>query len=344
MKTNNDFINYFNDFYNEKITFYSKFIRKRQNKQILKTIALGLIIFFSIAVLIYNSNDSKDFFNITMISIFAIILLFAVYHVNVKFTKDISSIVINEKILVDIMNFITDDTVYTYFPENRVGEEYLSQTNLFNLDLINYDGNNFTYSEYLNKRIIFADINLYTAKRKIEIRRKNLYGINNIWITRKRTTKDIFNGLYFDVKLNKNNNDLIYLIPNNLNDKLLKNKILNYISYKGTKIELENLDFSKKYSVYSYAENQSRYVLSLPLMEKINELDKLFTNKKYIIFRPDGKIGIFIENFTISNILKQDITIKKGKITDEYLINFFEKINNIYKIHDILDLNNDLYS
>ena len=76
-----------------------------------------------------------------------------------------------------------------------------------------------------------------------------------------------------------------------------------------------------KYQVYSFNENKSRYILSLTLMEKINQLDKLIPYKKYFVFKDDGRVGIFINDFTIDSLLKQKISFNKLSI--DYLLDFY---------------------
>ena len=212
------------------------------------------------------------------------------------------------------------------------------------MNYLKYTGNNFTAAEYKNKRLVMCDVWLYDLIERIKTDSYYSKQDNIIYITNYHyhDRVDIFKGLYYETSINRDNNRYIYMIPNNFNDKFIQKNIYHYISYSGTEIELENLEFSEKYSVFSFDEIKSRYILSLTLMEKINELDKLIKNKKYFVFKPDGRVGIFIDGFQLDDLFNQTIDLSK-EVPKNHILNIFNTVNKLFDISQILeDLN--LYS
>jgi len=151
--------------------------------------------------------------------------------------------------------------------------------------------------------------------------------------------------MYIGATLNKKNTNHIYLIPNNLNDRVLQSKIMNYIKFHGVPVMLENLEFSQKYKVFCDDEVQARYILSLSLMERINKLDELYKEKKYIVFKEGKRFAICIEGISIENIKKVKLPAFRNQNTEiNVLTNMFSRLNDLFKIYYILDLGNELYT
>ena len=137
----------------------------------------------------------------------------------------------------------------------------------------------------------------------------------------------------------KRNSNIVQVIPNTLKDNLINNKINKYYDLCDYELKLENLEFSKKYSVYSNNEIKARMVLTLTMMEQINKLDDIIKNKKYIIFKNDDRYSVFIENITLEEILDNNISIERN--TDKELNNLYNIYNEISKIFELaLAINN----
>ena len=144
--------------------------------------------------------------------------------------------------------------------------------------------------------------------------------------------------------MNKKIAEHIYLIPNNFSDLIINGAIKDYITYSGEEIELENLEFSKKYKVYSDDEIQARYILSLALMEKINEIDDIFDGKKYIVFKEGRRFVICIEGFKIEDLRKTLLPFNRNSPkVQENLKYIFKNLYKLFEIYNVLDLGSDLY-
>ena len=238
---------------------------------------------------------------------------------------------------MNILKYLTNDN-YQYYNTVSISEKDFNRLNLFNLDYLRYSGTNLTAATYNNKIFAMCDVYLYDLVERIKTdsyyskAENTIYYINYHY----KDTVDIFKGLYYETTINRDNNKYIYMIPNNIHDKFVNKNIYHYISYKGVKVELENLDFSERYSVYSIDEIKSRYVLSLTLMEKINKLDKIIKNKKYFVFKPDGRVGIFIDNLRIDDILLTEFKLKSN-ITNEHLAKLFQKTKKLFDISMLLE-------
>lgn len=348
MKNKNDFIDFYDKEYKVVINkVFSQELKKYNNVRIiyileslyplLLIILVGIIVFF------------LDEFNMPF-KIFAILCFLNVFVVNIiindkriknqriKFFSKINSL-----IYYDLLYFITGNSESLYYPNTALNIDEFDQMNLFNLDLLAYDSKNFTNVLYLNKPFILCDVTLSTIKDKY--RQEKYYDESSnteyIYDIYEQVEREIFNGLYYETIIDRNNNDFIYLIPNNFNDKYIDKNIYRYIKYHGKKVNLENFDFSEKYEVFSLNEHQSRYMLTPLIMEKINELDKIIPNKKYIVFKEDGRVGIFIDGFSIENLLKKRINYHNNTIDKEYLISYFNDVNSLVKISQILKYKKD---
>ncbi len=339
MKNKKDFLLYYQKEYKKILDKNIDKLNKEYYKKV-KNIILEHIIYFIMVIMlifVFYNNFSNIIFMVFIILL--VILFFFIIFINYKLLtnqrKDISY-QINSLIYQDILSFLTND--YLYEKNTQLAIEDFNKMGLFNLDILNYRGSHFTGVNIHNKRFLYCDVLLYTTREKVLQDKYYDESDDILYITNYYYDEDIpiFNGLYYEMNISKKNKDYVYLIPNNFNDKFINKNIYHYISFNGNKIELENLDFNERYQVYSFNELKSRYLLSLTLMEKINELDKIIPNKKYYVFKKDGRIGLFINDFTIENLLEKKIDLKKG-ISKEYIGDFFDKISYLLKINEVLD-------
>ena len=251
--------------------------------------------------------------------------------------KEFSCYTLNAFIYSRILKYLSNDD-YLFHLDTEIDEEDFNKMKLFNMDYLRYTGSNLTATTYNDKKLVMCDVWLYDLIERIKTDSYYSKEDNTLYITNYHYHDriNIFKGLYYETTINRDNNKYIYMIPNNLNDKFIQKNIYHYISYSGTKIELENLDFSKRYSVFSFDEIKSRYVLSLTLMEKINKLDEFITNKKYFVFKSDGRVGIFIDGFQLEDIFNKKFNLTKP-ITNEYLYTMFITVNKLLDITQVLE-------
>ena len=250
---------------------------------------------------------------------------------------------VNGNVIEDILSFIVNEYVI-YEPDCELSINSVDRMDLFNFDNAEYESRNGISCIYNGQNIIFSDINIYDYK--IKVRHKIFNSENITYIKRiiSRKKKSVFNGIYIGVPLNKKAGGHIYLIPNTFSDRVIKNKILGYTKYHGELVMLENLDISKRYKVFCNDEIQARCVLTLNFMEKINKLDEMFPQKKYVVFKADKRVSICIEGVSIEKIRKIILPIFRNRSKEiKTLTNIFTKLSDLVNIYNVLDLKNNLY-
>lgn len=348
LKNQSNFEKYYQSEYKDVMAHYYETVKGKK----LSTIAFRVLFggaLSVISIVLANKFDIKEVLNnyYTLVSTIYFAFIVVATFFSIKNTlKEIMS-KLNEDIMRDIIAFISDNKIedIMYEPKKKLSEESFDKMELFNLDVVKYNGKNYIKALYNKNNMVFSDMETYiidTIETKKEIYKD---GKKYIRTTRKKKKKIIFKGLYIGATLNKKNSNHIYLIPNNFNDTFLQSKIMNYIKYQGTPVMLENLEFSKKYKVFCDDEVQARYILSLSLMERINKLDELYKGKKYIVFKEGKRFAICIEGLSIENIKKIKLPTFRNERQELIILNkIFTQLNNLFKIYYILDLGNELYT
>lgn len=350
LKSENDFIQYYENEYNYTIDrYYDNYKSKRKEIIVSRIIILIVLVIISILVMdVLNLKSQIEQsslpYNSVIICYYTFISLVFAFSTFSALKKSMTTI--TEYIIGDIYSFIGDTNPAKpadYRPNSKLNADSINAMDLFNLDILKYTGKNYSLVQYNKKNMCFCDLNFYllekTSKKKYFYKDgKKMFR----YVTRR---KNIFDGLYIGAPLNKNNTNHIYLIPNNLKDTVLQSKIMEYIRFKGVPVMLENLEFSKKYKVFCDDEVQARYILSLSLMEKINKLDELFEGKKYIVFKEGRRFAICIDGLKLQYIREMKLPVFRNKNKEkEILKEMYIKISNLFKIYHILDLGNTLYT
>lgn len=222
-----------------------------------------------------------------------------------------------------IIAFLSDNKNAGINERVRISEKAINECELFNADKLRSGGSHYTVMSYKKFNIVLSDLSLFYYDDKFH-------------------KKDVFNGIYFSATFNKPIREQTYAIPNNIKDVVINN-VMNYYDYAGTRVLLENNEFEKKYNVYSVDELQARYIISLRLMERINDIDKIFPDKKYIVFKKSGKICILFSGESIKNILNSKIKLLDDESRFMFCENVFSYFNKFLEVYKILDLENRLY-
>ena len=339
MKNNVIFIDFYNKYFKKELNNYCNEIRKdyykKRNTYIIESMLFGFLI---IVFLLLSKNINLYYRIVIIILLFVCLCGLTILNIRLlnKYKRELMYYV-NTFIYTSNVAFLSKND-YFYEDNTQLAMEDFDKIQLFNLDILHYTGDNLTAAVYDKKKFVMCDVCLYDVMERIRTDSyfSELSNINYIINYHYKEKIDIFKGLYYETTINRDNNQYIYMIPNKIKDKFVNKNIYHYISYDGIKIELENLDFSEKYSVFSLDEIKSRYVLSLTLMEKINNLDGLIKNKKYFVFKSDGRVGIYIDGLQIEDMLNQKIDFCK-EISLEYLLNYYDKIFKLFNICMLLE-------
>lgn len=332
---NKNFENFMSE-YLSNIELYTKsyISLNKNNKKIITLIILSFFVVYFLLFFGLNIYELNILLNILFIILLLFIYSYFIFKVNGTYNKNISND-INKMLYLDMLSFFTNKSEKTFLPDKRLKQDYFSNSNVFNLDKFKYNGENFTKIKWFNKSIILSDIIIYNYKYKTTV--NNVYD-NGIYykVTKNRKIPNtLYKGLYMEIPTIKNDNSYVYLIPNNF-DNLVKNKFNNIVDFKGERVELENSDFEKFYNVYSNDQINARCILTLSKMEDIVNIESIIKNEKIFVFREDGNLSIFIEDFTLDKLLNQKIKLNKGVIDQDYLLNFFNNVSNLFKLIDIL--------
>ena len=201
MKNKEDFIKFYDEYYGTIINKFFKKELKKYNKirlgYILKNIVCFLLPFF-FYFFIDLEEDLKVFVTFCLfIAIFFLFLLDLKLLKN-KYNKFLNYV--NREIYCNLLIFITNDQNIHYYPNTVLALNDFNQMNLFNLDLLYYDGKNLTSSFFLNKSFVFCDITLSIIKERLrqEVYYEESINTKFIYNIHEEYAKHIFDGLYYD--------------------------------------------------------------------------------------------------------------------------------------------------
>ena len=339
MKAKKNFENYYSEDVKNKIKLYSDTYFALLDKQksqsiILVCIAICLVLIIYFLLRVYNTPIVFNVLYFLLLLIF-IIITFRRY---INVSKNQLYLDVNKMLYLDILSFLTQDKDIKFNPNSRVAKEYFKDSKLFNLDIYNYNGENFTTFNTNNERIIVSDIFIYNYKYKTLIDYFTENGKMYKRTTYRKTPNKKYQGLYIEIPLHTNLTSTVYLISNQLKT-LIKDKINKVFIFSGKRVELENIDLEKEYNIYSDDETLARYIFDLSYMEQIMTMDNYIKNKKNIVYRTDNKLSVFIDSFTIDSIIKQKVIFNNHIIDEKYVKAIFNHLNSLIEIITTLQTN-----
>ena len=222
-----NFESFYSNKYKEIIKEYYDLIKPKKIRVIIFITLLGVLL--GIMSILFSNILKQLFVNYyTMLIILYYIVTIVTILYSIKKSLKSIMIEINEDIIRDIIAFISNNNVENilFEPKQRLAEEAFDKMNLFNLNIVKYNGRNYIRALYNKNTMVFSDMETYvidTIETKEEIYRD---GKKYIKTARKKKKRYIFKGIYIGATLNKKNTNHIYLIPNNLNDTVLQSKEL----------------------------------------------------------------------------------------------------------------------
>ena len=238
---------------------------------------------------------------------------------------------IKYKILDDFITLLSQYENISIFPNKQISKDSFDKSELFNLEKVNYSGSNFIQTSFENKVLTIADMEIFTYVDKEKKEYVTIKGKKYLRTTKMKQKKDIFKGCYLGSESKRKNDIIIQIVP----DKLNKNK--KYYRLCGNKIDFESIVLNDTYDVYSNDELKVRMILTVPMIEKINELNNIIDNPKYIIFKPDGRYSIFIEDMTIEKILDNIKVTSNDEERFENISNVYEQLFKLFMTVDIMN-------
>ncbi len=208
IKNKFDFQQYYQEQYSKVITRYYDLIKEKRNSNIGYGVLLGIIvevIYFIIMNLFKIKEIFEQYYDFFTVGYLVIVVVCVIISIHKSLKKELYKI--SEYIIKDMIAFASDNELENvkYEPKQRVSKESFDRMNLFNLDIVQYNGENYINVLYEKKSMVFSDMHTYVydiVETKREIYKQ---GKKYIRTTRKKQKRTIFKGLYIGATLNNKN-------------------------------------------------------------------------------------------------------------------------------------------
>ena len=277
------------------------------------------IIFFSIIIplyLILYIVYKELFMGMIMFLLIATLFIYAlvVGLGNEKITKEYKNNFMQQLLPIAVQSILTD----IYVDANKGISSYtISSTHSMSTG-DHYYSNNYVRGKYKNINVEMSDV-------KIEEEYEDSDGDTH--------TSVIFKGQWMIFDFNK---------PFKSNVQVWEKKILNGIHrnlYPGYhKIELEDIEFNKKFQVLAVNDLDSFYIITPHMMEKITEVEKQIHGTLLLVFLQNKlHVGVYNNKETFK------FSIYKKINYNEFAARSIEDLSAVVKFVEILDLDNELF-
>ena len=332
MKTIDEFKNFFQyEFSDANAPFVLELnaLRRKYYRKLL--IALGFL-FVALAIIALVSTETINFDRLEEVEQYIligsfVIIITAMIFFFVSMGKEYGKYraIFKDNVIRKIINFISPDL--NYEPNNYIPVTDFKTANFFPSNRISrYRGDDNVSGKLDKTSIRFSEIHAEEESTDDDNNKK--------WTT-------IFKGLFIIVDFNKHFNGKTYVLPDK-NDKTFK-KFFIFGEKKNTSlgelVKLENIDFEKKFAVYSTDQIEARYILSTSLMDRlVNFRGK--ANRNVLICFANSQIYLAIP------ILKDlfEPRISKKRISYDLLSEYFEILSLVISIVDELNLNTRIWT
>ena len=164
VKNEFDFQKYYENEYNSIISNYYEMLKGKKVLPIIFRIIFGVVI-STISLIIINKLNLKayldNYYTLTTWTYFATIIVSTLLSIY-KYLND-EMVKINEYIFKDLLAFISGNELdqVMYEPKKKVSEEAFDKMELFNLDIVKYNGRNYIKVPYKGNNMVFSDMHTY---------------------------------------------------------------------------------------------------------------------------------------------------------------------------------------
>jgi hypothetical protein len=183
-----------------------------------------------------------------------------------------------EDIMGKIAPFI--DEGLTYSPDRFVKESTYMDSGIFSSEPDRYGGGNLFFGTIGETKVEFSEIQ---SEYKTET--KGSQGVNQVeWHT-------IFRGIFFSADFNKHFNGRTFVLPDTaerLFGAMIGGFLQGHTRGRPPLVRLEDPEFERYFVVYADDQVESRYILSLSLMERIVAFRRRTGRKVYLSFADDN--------------------------------------------------------
>lgn len=303
---------------NERNSFIGKFFKR-----------VWLSIFFLAAIVLGVYYFAYPFFNLTLVFVF--VYLFALVIALIRmYNKFYGNYKTHFKTLIVPKMIMYVDNRLQYFPNSSMMDAY-HESGIFTKNYDKYRAEDVVKGVLGSTSLSFGEIHTenktyYTDKNGVR---------HESWHT-------IFKGIFFTSDFQKNFHGETYVDEDFLEKNLgwLGRKFQSWNSErKGALLRMENPKFEKNFATYSTDEQEARYILSLSMMEKMNnlrndlkvKLNFAFLNNKVFIAASNNK------DFFEPKVFSQSFSEKD-------CLGLVSVLKNMTGIVEELDLNTRIWS
>jgi uncharacterized membrane protein len=241
-------------------------------KMILRKCGLALLIF--ILLLVWN------YFLITLVPVEYLIgisvalsatgflwYILLIYRQKARYRQSFKS-----KVVAEIVKSYNQEWQYLF--DTCINQSEYKRSGLFPHQYDRYTGDDFVTGKIEKTDFQFSE--LHTQYKQVTYGSKGQR--HEHWVT-------IFRGLFVHADFNKNFSGTTYVLPDTA-ERLLGTfgQSLQKLSGRGDLVKLENIEFEKRFVVYSSDQVESRYILTPAIMEAMVNLDSRFDGDIYFSF------------------------------------------------------------
>lgn len=211
-----------------------------------------------------------------------------------------------------------------YFPELRISQREYIESDLFREPIDRYEGDDLVEGILGQTKCRFSELEHLEKKENVNSRgRRRTY-----WVT-------IFKGIFFIADFNKHFHGRTYVVPDAGINLLGIGKLFeNWSPNRGERVELENSEFEKLFTVYSTDQVEARYILSTTLMERLVNFRRKAKTKVHVSFIHSN---IYLAISQNKNLFEPNLFSSGVKFS--YLKYYFNYLELVTGIVDELNLN-----
>jgi len=254
------------DFYYKDLYPVLKDLEKERKDLRFRIVSVGVIytiIFLALITPLFNSVGDED---ILIFGAFAYMTLGAIIY---KFMiKDYTN-EFKQKIISPLIHAL--DEKLNYFQDLHISEHLFRGSRLFSSP-DRYSGNDLVKGEIQNTKISFSDFHA-------EKRHRNSKGRDS-WST-------LFKGLFIVAEFNKNFIGETVVLPDSAQSTfgdLIGHWLQSKNISRNELVKMDDVEFERKFVVYSDDQIEARYILSHSIMKKLVSFEKRFGHPLYISF------------------------------------------------------------
>lgn len=263
----------FKDFFNKSLKTDLENLDKRRKQMVNRFLITLFAIFIpSLAVFIFTELYIGIVFSVAVF-----LLLFFFWVRDKLFINDFKQQVINR-----IVYFISPNL--TYDPKGHISLSEFVTSRIFMKSIDRHKGDDLVYGKIDKTEFRFSEF-----KAEYKTTKTNSKGRTSTqWHT-------LFKGLFFIADFNKDFVGSTVVLPNSFGRGFGFMKKVMGITRREKLVNLEDVEFSKEFTVYSDDQINARYILSTSLMTRIKDFKSKHKNNVYISF-VDSKMYLGISH------------------------------------------------